>query len=92
MKPQIKEVYKIEIDTEGNLKVYEHAYTIDKTYTCPFNSNKTCGTWCIHFGKVNSKLGAYDYYNHDYDQNYVLKLTCGCGIVIKSMEYENNED
>ena len=92
MKEQVKEVYKIEIESDGKLKLYEHSYTKEKLYLCPFNPNKFCGTWCIHFGKVHRELGSYDYYCEDYDQNYILKLTCGCGIIIKANECEDNEE
>ena len=92
MKEQVKEVYKIEIESDGTLKLYDHSYTKEKLYVCPFNPNKFCGTWCIHFGKVNNEIGGYDYYIEDYYENYILKLTCGCGIIIKASECEDNED
>ena len=92
-KEQIKEVYKIKIDNKGILRTQQHSYQNEEKWQCPFQSYeyRECGKWCIHFGEVEQETGNYDYYNEDYDSYYALRLTCGCGITIKAMEYENEK-
>lgn len=93
MKPQIKEVYKIKIDNKGILRTQQHSYQKEEKWQCPFQSYeyRECGKWCIHFGDVTNEIRGYNYYTEDYDEEYVLKLSCGCGVIIKAMEYENEE-
>ena len=85
MKENIKKVHRIEIDKNGTLTLQKYVYEDkSKTVPCPFNKEKLCGTWCIHFGDVTNEAGGYDYYTDDYDSYYQLKLSCGCGVIIKA--------
>ena len=91
-KEQIKEVRKIEINKKGSLILQKTILDDEgKPCQCPFQSHeyRECGNWCIHFGEVKQEIGNYDYYNEDYDSYYALRLTCGCGITIKAMYYDN---
>lgn len=85
MKENIKKVHRIEIDKNGTLLLQKYVYEDEyKTVSCPFNKEKLCGTWCIHFGDVEKKESE-DSYGYEYN----LRLSCGCGVIIKANWYDD---